>query len=89
MFVELKIDDLRRICVPENYEITIHAAKRLEQRNTSINDVISCIQEGEIIEQYPDDYKLPYTWSFCEAEIYPCCNWKQSGDALGNNSVLS
>lgn len=29
--VELKIDDLRRICVPENIEITMHAAKRLEQ----------------------------------------------------------
>jgi len=34
--VELKIEDLRKICVPENFEITMHAAKRLEQRNISI-----------------------------------------------------
>lgn len=59
MFLELKTSDLRKICVPENIEITIHVAKRLEQRNISINDVISCIHEGEIIEQYPDDYPYP------------------------------
>lgn len=59
MFLELKTSDLRKICVPENIEITIHAAKRLEQRNISINDVIFCIHEGEIIEQYPDDYPYP------------------------------
>lgn len=57
--MELKIDDLRKICVLENIEITIHAAKRLEQRDISINDVISCIKEGEIIAQYPDDYPYP------------------------------
>lgn len=38
---------------------TMHAAKRLEQRNISINDIISCIHEGEIIEQYLDDYPFP------------------------------
>lgn len=57
--MELKIEELRKICVPENIEITLHAAKRLEQRNISINDVIFCIHEGEIIEQYPDDYPYP------------------------------
>ncbi|MFG6337693.1 MAG: DUF4258 domain-containing protein [Lachnospiraceae bacterium] len=25
----------------------------------SINDIIFCIHEGEIIEQYPDDYPYP------------------------------
>jgi len=57
--MELEIDDLRRICIPENIEITMHAAKRLEQRNITINDVISCIHKGEIIERYPDDYPYP------------------------------
>lgn len=55
----LEIGDLRKICVPENIEITLHAAKRLEQRNISISDVISCILDGEIIEQYLDDYPHP------------------------------
>lgn len=57
--MELNILDIQKICIPENIEITLHAAKRLEQRRISINDVISCIKSGEIIEQYPDDYPFP------------------------------
>lgn len=53
------INDIRKICSLENLQITLHAAKRLEQRGISIDDVISCILSGEIIEQYPDDYPLP------------------------------
>lgn len=55
----LEILELQKLCIPENIEITLHAAKRLEQRNISINDVISCILTGEIIEQYPTDYPYP------------------------------
>lgn len=55
----LDIADLRKICVLENIEITLHAAKRLEQRSISIDDVLSVIADGEIIEQYPDDYPYP------------------------------
>lgn len=57
--MELNIHDLQKICALENIEITIHAAKRLEQRGISIDDIISCINNGEIIEQYPDDYPFP------------------------------
>lgn len=55
----LEILKLRKLCIPENIEITLHDAKRLEQRDISINDVISCILTGEIIEQYPTDYPYP------------------------------
>lgn len=57
--MELNIHDLKKICTLENIEITMHAAKRLEQRGILIDDVISCINNGEIIEQYPDDYPFP------------------------------
>ena len=57
--MELSILELQKICKPENIEITLHASKRLEQRGISINDVISCILTGEIIEQYPTDYPHP------------------------------
>lgn len=57
--MELNIEDLRKICTLENIEITLHAAKRLEQRGISINDVTACIMNGEIIEQYPEDYPHP------------------------------
>lgn len=55
----LDITELRKLCVPKNIRITLHAAKRLEQRGIFLKDVISCIMNGEIIEQYPDDYPYP------------------------------
>ncbi len=57
--MELNIELLRRLCKLENIEITLHAAKRLEQRGITTSDIISCIVAGEIIEQYPDDYPFP------------------------------
>lgn len=57
--MELDIDKLRKINTLENIEITMHAAKRLEQRGIYINDIINCIKSGEIIEQYPSDYPYP------------------------------
>ena len=57
--MELCIEELRKICTIENIEITLHAAKRLEQRGILLKDIIECIKNGEIIEQYPDDYPFP------------------------------
>lgn len=57
--MELSIDELRRICTIENIEITLHAARRLEQRGIFLKDIIACIKNGKIIEQYPDDYPFP------------------------------
>lgn len=49
----LDILELRKLCIPKNIRITLHAAKRLEQRRIFLKDVIACIMNGEIIEQYP------------------------------------
>lgn len=57
--MELNIENLQKICTPENIIMTLHAAKRLEQRGIFLQDVIDCIMTGEIIEQYPDDYPYP------------------------------
>lgn len=57
--MSLQLEDLQKICTPENIIITIHAAKRLEQRDIRLTDVINCIHSGEIIEQYPTDYPYP------------------------------
>lgn len=57
--MELTIDSLKEICSLENIEITLHAAKRLEQRAILLDDIISCIQSGKVIEQYPNDYPFP------------------------------
>ena len=57
--MELDILELRKLCNPKNIHITLHAAKRLEQRGIFLKDILFCIMNGEIIEQYPDDYPYP------------------------------
>lgn len=57
--MNLDIQELRKLCIPANIRITLHAAKRLEQRGILLKDVMNCILTGEIIEQYPDDYPYP------------------------------
>lgn len=44
----LDILELRKLCIPKNIRITLHAAKRLEQRGIFLKDVISCIMNGEM-----------------------------------------
>ena len=63
----LDILELRKLCIPKNIRITLHAAKRLEQRRIFLKDVIACIMNGEIIEQYPDDYPYPS----CYNSLFP------------------
>lgn len=57
--MELQIEELRKLCTPEKIIITMHAAKRLAQRGIRLQEIMNCIQTGEIIEQYPDDYPYP------------------------------
>ena len=38
---------------------TEHVVLRMRERNIKRVDVIACIQNGEIIEQYPDDMPFP------------------------------
>ena len=44
----LDILELRKLCIPKNIRITLHAAKRLEQRRIFLKDVIACIMNGEL-----------------------------------------
>ncbi len=36
-----------------------HCLERMQERGISINDVESCLQTGEIIEDYPNDFPHP------------------------------
>ena len=39
--------------------ISDHAAMRCKQRGIKIKDIRNAVNNGEIIEQYPDDYPFP------------------------------
>ena len=36
-----------------------HCLERMQERDISIMDLASCLQTGEIIEDYPDDFPHP------------------------------
>jgi hypothetical protein len=53
------IEDIRRLVVDEQFEITIHAMERMAERGVSTEGLISLITRGEIIESYPEDFPYP------------------------------
>ena len=53
------IEDFRRINKRENIIISLHGHLRLNERNISVDDVMNAIDNGEIIEQYPEDFPFP------------------------------
>lgn len=56
---ELNIDQLRALCEQDRIKWSLHALKRLRERNIKIEAFKSCIMCGEIIKQYPDDRPTP------------------------------
>ena len=50
----ISIDVLRQLNTANHYMITEHARIRLFERNITIDDVICCVENGKIIEQYED-----------------------------------
>ena len=55
----ISITDLQKLCAAGAIRWTGHILKRLLQRGISQASVIQAILNGEIIEQYPDDYPFP------------------------------
>lgn len=55
----ITIEELQKINYPQNIILTEHARVRLAERRITIQDVIRCIDTGEIIKQYEDDTPFP------------------------------
>ncbi|MBQ4605619.1 MAG: DUF4258 domain-containing protein, partial [Clostridia bacterium] len=53
---ELSLELLRTLFREDKVTWTIHTARRMLAKQITTADVERCILEGEIIEQYPDDY---------------------------------
>ena len=52
----IDIERLRKYFKDDCVFITEHAAERFRQRGIKIKDIQNALMNGEIIEQYPDDY---------------------------------
>lgn len=55
----INIEELRKANRPEQIIITEHARLRLIERSITVDDIVTCIDKGEIIKQYEDDKPFP------------------------------
>lgn len=55
----IDIEDLIQYFENDMVFATAHSSERFRQRNIKISDIRNAIENGEIIEQYPDDYPFP------------------------------
>ena len=53
----IDINILRKYYDEDNVLISEHAVMRFKQRDIKMKDIRYAINNGEIIEQYPDDYQ--------------------------------
>ncbi|MDR1702300.1 MAG: DUF4258 domain-containing protein [Sporomusaceae bacterium] len=56
---EISIEIIKSMCQKEALRWTNHMLIKLIQRNISIDDIVCALMNGEIIEQYPNDYPYP------------------------------
>lgn len=55
----MNINDFRLLCTDETMQMTEHTHRRCRERNIMLDEIKRCILQGEIIEEYPDDYPFP------------------------------
>ena len=55
----LRIEQFRQLNQAENYVVTMHGRRRMNERGILLRDVMHAIHHGEIIEQYPEDHPFP------------------------------
>lgn len=55
---ELTLELLQKLCNENKINWTLHAIKRIREREIKMAEVISYIKYGKIIEDYPDDKPL-------------------------------
>ncbi len=55
----MKIEDIQYFCKQSKIKWYKHALQRMQERDISREDVKNCIINGEIIEDYPEDFPNP------------------------------
>jgi len=55
----MTIEDITLFCKKRSVRWTSHIIERIFRRGISTEDVVTALFNGEIIEQYPDDYPFP------------------------------
>lgn len=57
--MNLDIEIFKKLCTESKIRWSTHGLARMQERDISRADVINCIMNGEIIEEYPEDFPNP------------------------------
>ena len=86
----MTIEQIRELCSSSKIEVTQHMLERMAQRHISFSHVKEAVMNGEIIEEYPNDFPYPsclllgiYNKKSCNSHIGR--DWGQQ--ALAYNSI--
>ena len=63
--MQYDINNIRDLIRNNNIKWNGHATQRMLKRNIARNDVIYTLMNGEVIEEYPNDYPYPSCLVFC------------------------
>ena len=55
----MDLEKAKELCMQKKIKWSVHVATRMQERGIKREDVINCILNGEIIEDYPYDYPTP------------------------------
>lgn len=55
----ISIETLRNYCKNDSIFISNHAMERCRERGISVKDILTAVETGEIIEDYPEDFPFP------------------------------
>lgn len=55
----IDINNIKKYFENDDVLVSDHAAMRFNQRGIKIKEIRSAVDNGEIIEQYPEDYPYP------------------------------
>lgn len=53
------IDTIKKLCSEKQIRWSAHAAARIQERGIKRTDIIHCLLNGELIEDYPTDFPHP------------------------------
>lgn len=53
------IEEIKKNILLDNYIITFHAHRRMDERGISTEELVNLILNGRIIEEYPDSKPCP------------------------------
>lgn len=55
----MQIEEIKRLCDRSKIKWSAHCLERMQERDITRADVKNCLNNGEIIEDYPDDFPHP------------------------------